>query len=368
MQPWSIRMAESTMLRHPLLADEWNYQWGLVLLGIQQIWRATGDQIYFDYLRHNIDAFVRPDGRIRGYSRAEYSVDRLNTGKVLFALYEHTGEPKYKIALDLLRAQLDSHPRTASGGFWHKKIYPDQMWLDGIYMADAFYAQYEATFANGNEKRLSQDFGDIAHQIALVEQHFRDEKTGLLYHAWDESKRMPWADPLTGRSPHFWGRAIGWYAMAIVDMLDFFPGDHPQRAELMTIIGRLADALASVQDPGTGVWYQILDQGNRAGNYLESSASCMFVYALAKGARQNYLTRNYYDMACKAYAGIIQQFIRVDDAAQVHLTGTCRSAGLGGRPYRDGSYDYYISEPVVTDNHHGVGAFILAGAEIELFS
>ncbi len=364
---WSIRMADSTMQRYPLLADEWNYQWGLVLKGFEHLWRATSEQKYLDYLRHNIDAFVGPGGTIRGYSPVEYNVDRLNPGKALFALYEQTGEQKYKMALDLLRSQLDTHPRTASGGFWHKQMYPYQMWLDGIYMADAFYAQYAAAFENNGTRQFNV-FGDIALQVALIEQHTRDEKTGLLYHAWDESKQMPWADPLTGCSPHFWGRAVGWYAMAIVDILDCFPADHPQRGRLIAILNRLVEALECVQDPGTGVWFQILDQGTRPGNYLESSASCMFVYAMAKGARQHYLPEKWQAAARDAYSGILQQFIQVDGSGQVHLTGICRSAGLGGNPYRDGSFGYYISEPVETDNHHGVGAFILASTEIELYS
>ncbi len=367
-QPWPVRMADSTMLRSPRLADEWNYQWGFVLKGFEHLWRATGERKYFDYLRRNIDGFVLPGGAIRGYRRSEYNVDRLNTGKALFALYEQTSEQKYKNALDLLRSQLDTHPRTPSGGFWHKQMYPYQMWLDGIYMADAFYAQYAATFEKDDLQRAARVFDDIAHQITLVEQHTRDEKTGLLYHAWDESKRMSWADPRTGCSPHFWGRAMGWYGMALVDILDFFPAEHERRAALVGVLNRLVDALAGVQDPATKVWYQILDQGARPGNYLESSASCMFAYTMAKGARQRLLPPKWLAAARSAYAGILEQFIQVDEDGQVHLTRTCRSAGLGGTPYRDGSFDYYIGEPVVTDNYHGLGAFLLASTEIELCS
>lgn len=359
-------MTDSTIARYPTLAKEWNYQWGLVLKGVERVWRATGDEKYFAYIQHNIDRFVQPDGTIRGYRVDEYNVDRLNTGKVLFMLYEKTRAEKYKRALDLLRSQLDLHPRTNSGGFWHKQIYPYQMWLDGIYMADAFFAEYEATFAMRDSQCAIRNFDDIAHQIILIEQHTRDEKTGLLYHAWDESKQMPWANLLTSCSPHFWGRAIGWYGMAIVDILDFLPRDHSQRPALIAILNRACDALARVQDAASGVWWQVLDQGARPGNYLESSASSMFVYAFVKGARHDYLPAKYFDLARRAYDGIVKEFIKVDDAGQVHLTNTCKSAGLGGNPYRDGSYEYYIGEPRVSDNHHGVGAFILASAEIEL--
>jgi unsaturated rhamnogalacturonyl hydrolase len=364
-QNWSVRMADATMTRYPILAEEWNYQWGVVLKGIEHVWRATNDEKYFAYIQHNIDHFVQPDGTIRGYRVDEYNVDRLNTGKVLFALYAKTRDEKYKRALELLRSQLDTQPRTHSGGFWHKKIYPYQMWLDGIYMADAFYAEYVATFATCNSQFATRYFDDIAHQVILIEQHTRDPITGLLYHAWDESKQQRWANPITGCSPHFWGRAMGWYGMAIVDVLDFMPREHPQRSALIAILNRMMDALARVQDARTGVWWQVLDQGARPGNYLESSASCMFVYTMLKGARHEYLPAKYFQVAQRAYAGILEQFVRVDDNAQVHLTDTCQSAGLGGTPYRDGSFEYYISEPRVTDNHHGVGAFLLASVEME---
>jgi unsaturated rhamnogalacturonyl hydrolase len=364
MQPWSIRMADSTLARFPLLADEWNYQPGLVLKGLQQVWMASGDNLYYDYIKKNIDTFVQPNGTIRGYRLEDYNVDLLNTGKVLFSLFERSGEKKYKIALELLRSQLDTHPRTREGGFWHKRIYPNQMWLDGIYMADAFYVQYETTFADGNLERISRCFDDVIHQITLIEEHTRDEKTGLLYHAWDESKQQRWANPLTGCSRYFWGRAVGWYVMALVDILDCLPADYPQRQDLMAILQRSLKALIQVQD-SSGVWFQLLDQGTRPGNYLESSASCMFVYAMAKGVRKHYLPDEWLNEARRAYEGILQQFIQVDEDGQVHLTNTCRSAGLGGTPYRDGSYDYYVGEPIVTDNHHGVGAFLLASSEIE---
>jgi unsaturated rhamnogalacturonyl hydrolase len=361
-QSWSTRMAGSTMARFPLLAEEWNYQWGLVLKGFERVWRATGDERYRAYIQKNVDAFVQPDGAIRGYQLEEYNVDRLNTGKVLFALYEQTGDTRYKRALDLLRSQLGTQPRTRSGGFWHKQIYPHQMWLDGIYMADAFWAQYENAFPAISEATA---WDDITHQVILIEQHTRDPITGLLYHAWDESRQQRWASPETGCSPHFWGRAMGWYGMALVDILDLLPPGHPRRADLIAILQRMMAALVSVQDQGSGIWYQVLDQGTRAGNYLESSASCMFVYAMVKGVRGNHLPGQYLDIARRAYEGIIRQFVAVDDTGQVHLTATCRSAGLGGAPYRDGSYEYYVGEPVVADNHHGVGAFILASVEME---
>lgn len=355
-------MADSTIARNPILAEEWNYDWGLVLRGIEQVWRTTGQDKYLSYIQSNIDRFVQPDGTIRGYTLAEYNVDRLNTGKALLPLFETTGDAKYKLALELLRSQLDTHPRTKSGGFWHKKIYPYQMWLDGIYMADAFYAQYECAFPRPS----ATAFDDIAHQIILIEQHTRDPKTDLLYHAWDESRQQRWADPETGCSPHFWGRAMGWFAMANVDVLDYFPIDHPQRQTLLMIFERTIAALLQVQDKTTGLWSQVLDQGQRSGNYHEASASSMFVYAIAKGVRKEYLPPKYFEAARKGYLGIQDNLISVDSHGFIYLNQICAVAGLGGNPYRDGSYDYYVGERIATNDPKGVGAFILASVEMEL--
>jgi unsaturated rhamnogalacturonyl hydrolase len=233
------------------------------------------------------------------------------------------------------------------------------MWLDGIYMASPFYAEFGKIFGE------PAAFDDAAHQIILIERHTRDPKTGLLYHGWDESKQQRWANPETGCSPHFWGRAMGWYVMAIVDVLDYFPQDHPNRRDILAIFERLMTALESVQDKSTGLWYQVLDQGNRAGNYLEASGSCMFVYSIAKAVRLGYLAKTYLDMARKGYQGILDHLIRVDEEGRVNLERICGVAGLGGNPYRDGSYEYYVSEKTVTNDYKGVGSFILASLETE---
>jgi unsaturated rhamnogalacturonyl hydrolase len=233
------------------------------------------------------------------------------------------------------------------------------MWLDDIYMAAPFYAAFARKFDE------PAAFDDIAHQIMLIEQHTRDPNSGLLYHAWDESAQQRWANPDTGCSPHFWGRAMGWYAMALVDVLDEFPADHPRHAEIVASLNRLATAAAQVQDAASGLWYQVLDQGARAGNYHEASASCMFVYALAKGARQGYLPPNYLAVAQQGFDGIVRDLITVDAEGLVTLERVCAVAGLGGNPYRDGSYDYYVGERVAANDYKGVGPFILAALEIE---
>lgn len=356
---WSVRMAESVMKRHPLLAKKWAYEWGVVLKSIEQVWLKTNDDRYYDYIKRNVDEFVDPEGDIKTYRLDEYNLDQINTGKLLFLLYNTTGDERYRKAAYLLRKQLETHPRTSEGGFWHKQIYPHQMWLDGIYMAGPFYAEFAKAFDE------PAGFDDVAHQIMLVESHTRDPKTGLLYHGWDESRSQKWANPKTGCSPNFWGRAMGWYAMAIPDVLDHLPEDHPEREKIIEIFGNMIGALSAVQDRSTGLWYQVLDQGGRQGNYLEASASCMFVYAMVKGSRKGYLDGEYLDMAKRGYRGILEHFVDVDGQGLANLDQICSVAGLGGEPYRDGSFEYYISEKIVTNDYKGVGPFILASVEME---
>jgi unsaturated rhamnogalacturonyl hydrolase len=306
-----------------------------------------------------VDHFITENGDIKTYDPDEYNIDHINAGKLLFPIYRSTGEERYKTALNWLRKQLDGQPRTLEGGFWHKRIYPYQMWLDGIYMGSAFYAEYADTF---NEEAA---FDDIAFQVTTIEKHTRDSKSGLLYHAWDESRVQPWANPETGCSPHFWSRAIGWYGMAIVDILDFYPQEHPAREEFIRILERTLQAVIKVQDQDTGLWWQVLDMAGRDGNYLEASGTAMFIYAIAKGVRNCYLQNGMLPVAEKAFQGLVDHLITVDDEGQVNLHGICSSAGLGGVPYRDGSFEYYIGEPIATNNLHGVGAFILAATELE---
>ncbi len=358
-QPWSVRTADSVIKRRAPKSAEWHYENGVILKAIEQVWLKTGDSRYWDFIKETLDRFITPDGEILTYSLVEYNFDLVNLGKLLFPVYRQTGDPRYKRAIDLLREQIRWQPRTTDGGFWHKHIYPYQMWLDGIYMASPFYAEFGRTF---NEPAA---FDDVAHQIILIEKRTRDVKTGLLYHAWDESKKQRWADPETGRSRFFWGRAIGWYAMAIVDDLDYFPPAHAKCGEIIAILQRLVDALEKVQDQSTGAWYQILDLPDRPGNYLEASATCMFAYAIAKAIRKGYLDQKHLATAQRAYQGILDRFIQVDALGLVNLHWTCGGAGLGGTPYRDGSFEYYIGERIVTNDYKGVGPFIMASVEME---
>jgi unsaturated rhamnogalacturonyl hydrolase len=359
-QPVASTAMTALWKNEPVAPARWSYEFGVVLKGIEGVWLSTGDGKYFTFIQKGMDNFVNPDGTIRTYSSADYNLDNINCGKSLLLLYKVTGQEKYRKAATLLRDQLKTHPRTNDGGFWHKKIYPYQMWLDGLYMAEPFYAEYAATFHE------DQDFDDIAKQFVLMEQHSRDAKTGLLYHGWDESKQQRWANPTTGTSPNFWDRAMGWYAMALVDTLDFFPRQHPQRAELIAILNRLSKAVSSYQDPKSGLWYQVVDKGTEKGNYLESSGSSMFVYALAKGVRNGYLPPTYLSVAKRGYKGLVDRFIKTDAGGQTNLEGTVSVAGLGGNPYRDGTYEYYLSEKVVTNDPKGVGAFLMASNEMDI--
>jgi len=339
----------------------WSYDQGVILKGFEGLWYRTGDPVYFNYIQKGMDFYVDNNGNIKGYKPTEYNIDHINNGKLLLLLYRVTGKEKYWKAASLLRDQLRTHPRTSQGGFWHKKVYPSQMWLDGLYMGQPFYAEYSY---------LAQDdtaFNDIVKQFILMERNSIDTKTGLLYHGWDESKQQKWADPQTGKSPNFWGRSMGWYAMALVDVLDYFPKDHPQRRELVAILNRLSAAVLRVQDPKNGLWYDVLDKRGAKGNYVEASASSMFVYALAKGARKGYLPQSIMKQVKKGYDAILKEFIKTENG-QTNLHGTVSVSGLGGNPYRDGSYEYYLSEPVIINDPKGIGAFLLASNEMEMLS
>ena len=338
----------------------WSYDQGVILKGVEGVWNATGDGKYFDYIEKSMDHFVSDNGTIKGYKAEDYNLDNVNNGKLLLLLYRVTGKEKYKKAVDQLRDQLKQQPRNNEGGFWHKKVYPFQMWLDGLYMAEPFYAEYAMLFHEDTA------FNDIAKQFILIDQHTKDPKTGLYYHGWDESKQQQWANKATGLSPNFWSRSLGWYGMALVDVLDYFPADHPQRKELVNILNRFAKATTAFQDAKSGLWYDVTDKQSTPKNYKEASASCMLVYMLAKGVRKGYLPAAYLKNAKKGFDGIVKEFISVDPNAQVNLKGTVSVSGLGGNPYRDGSFDYYMSEPVVVNDPKGMGAFINCAVEMEM--
>jgi unsaturated rhamnogalacturonyl hydrolase len=338
---------------------KWSYDQGVILKGIEGLWNRTGEGRWFNYIQKSMDFYVQDDGRIRGYKTEEYNLDNINNGKLLLMLYQVTGKEKYKKAVDLLRNQLKTHPRNSEGGFWHKKVYPGQMWLDGLYMAEPFYAEYAKLFHEDTA------FNDIARQFILIDRYTRDANSGLYYHGWDETKQQKWADKQTGLSPNVWGRALGWYGMAMVDALDYFPEHHQGRDSIINILNRFATAVIKVQDAKTGLWYDVPNLPAEPKNYFEASASSMLVYTLAKGVRKGYLPAAFLKNAKKGYDGILKQFIKTENG-QSDLAGTVSVSGLGGNPYRDGSFAYYMSEPVIVNDPKGLGAFINAANEMEL--
>ena len=364
-EPLSVRLAHTLMNRIWLEDDgtpvgiprNWTYEQGVQLKAVEQMWYATGDPKYFNFIKSGMDFWFDKDGNLTRYDLDEYNIDHVTPGRALMTLYRVTNDAKYKKSVDLIRSQLKTHPRTKEGGFWHKKIYPWQMWLDGLYMGEPFYAEYSMIFGEDN-------WNDIANQFVWMEKHARDPKTGLLYHGWDESREQRWANKETGLSPHVWGRAMGWYAMALVDTLDYFPKNHPRRPELIAILNREAEAITKYQDKD-GLWWDIIDLQGKEKNYHESSASAMFVYALAKGVRQGNLPEKYLRTARKGWTGVKKEFIKELPDGNLSWEGTVSVSGLGGNPYRDGSYEYYMSEKLRTNDAKGLGPAVMAAVEME---
>lgn len=364
--PMSVRLAESEMVRCPESWQldfqpklKWDYCHGVELQAFLRLEEMYGDSRYFDYAEAYCDTMVREDGTVVAYKREEFSLDRVNTGKILFNMYARTGEEKYKKALDLMYSQFKDQPRTKEGGFWHKKVYPHQMWLDGLYMGCPFYAEYAARY------NRPEAFQDIINQFCVVARHTYDPATGLYKHAWDESREMFWCDKQTGQSAHSWGRAMGWFAMAIVESLEFIPVNEPNRDSLLAILDNVLVQIERYQDSKTGLWYQVLDRSGDKGNYLESTVSAMFIYSIYKGVRLGVVPAKYMAVADKGFEGFMKRFIKVDKSGVVSITDCCAVAGLGGKNNRSGDYDYYINELIRDNDPKAIGPFINACLERE---
>ncbi len=360
---WSVQFADAVMTRSDSLiyyqreVPKYEYDFALLASAINKL--GNMDSKYSDYAKAYIDYFVQEDGSINGYKLRDYNLDRVRPGLNMLKLYQQTGDEKYKKAIEVLVSQIETQPRTEAGGFWHKKAYPYQMWLDGIYMASPFLANYAKAFDQ------PQWFDEVTFQMKLIYEKTRDPETGLLYHAWDESRQQQWCNPETGQSKHFWSRAEGWYTMALVDVLEVLPENHKNRAGLIQNLQNLSEALLKVKDPETGLWYQVLDEGGREGNYLEASGSAMFIYAFAKAAKNGYLNKKYLKIASDSFDAMIKNMVVTGDDGLPTLTNTCGACGLGGNPYRAGDYAYYISEKRVDNDSKGVGPFILAAIELD---
>ena len=335
----------------------WNYIDGCMITALMKIAEIKGESRYFDFAESFIDYYVADDGSILGYDKAKYNLDDVNEGRVLFELYEQTGKEKYRLAIEKQKEQLLEQPRTSTGNFWHKLIYPNQIWLDGVYMAQVFSVKYAKYFG-------AQDYSDPLMQIKNVRKYMFDESAGLYYHGLDCSKVAFWSDSDTGLSKNFWLRSIGWFAVAMADIVEI--ADSKIRDEISVILAELMEGIAKYRDPETGIYYQVVNMPKREGNYLETSGSSMIAYAMMKGARLGVLDEKYADMGKATFDGICNRYLGFDEEGRLNLGGICLVAGLGpeNNRRRDGSYEYYISEPIVENDAKGVAPFILCYTEV----
>ncbi len=337
----------------------WCYEDGCVLKGAWDLYGSTGAKNCRDFVLSYMDAFIDQDGNIKGYEPHRHHLDDISSGKVLFDLFGILPEKRLTNAISRFYEQIKTQPRTKNGSFWHKDIYPNQVWLDGLYMVMPFYIKYEKRFNKGRH------IPDIVNQFVNVRQYMLDSKTGLYYHGYDESRREAWSDKTTGLSPNFWGRAEGWFVMALADVLQEMDDVEPtHRKELENMLRDAIDALLQYQDPETGMWYQVLDRGQAEGNYLETSATLMIAYSILKGCRLGFLDQAYKQHAVDAFNGTVEKYLMMTEKNKTVLAGICGVAGLGNTPYRDGSFEYYISEKIVSNDPKGVGALLMAYSEV----
>ena len=352
-------VADCLMKREGLLTKQWSYDYGVVWRGMEMLYRLTGDKRYHDYIYRAVSEMVGLFGTPKGYSYSAYNLDYLNNGRQLLYLAKTSDDFRFRTAADLLREQLDDQMRTSDRGFWHKKIYPYQMWLDGQHMAIPFYLGYERDY--GTDPAAKED---AALQLVLAWKHTLDPDTGLPCHGWDEKRTQIWADPKTGRSAHAWGRAVGWYMVALVDSLELMEEDNRYYGDVLSIFRELSCTLLANREEG--VWLQVLDQRGRPGNYLESSGSCLICYALLKGVRLGLLPSEYGTEATESFESIQTHFVGRMKNGEWFIAKCCQGAGLGGNSGRDGSFDYYISENVVSHDLKATGAYIQAACEDQL--
>ena len=362
--PLAEQIAQSEMSHNPELwtcdgaaKPKWEYTPTLMARAFLELYQATGDTLYLNHVQRFADQFIGEDGSILTYKQSLYNMDRIQGGNFLIMLNDINPQPQYRAAIETLRDQLREQPRTEEGGFWHKQVYEHQMWLDGLFTGTTFYARYAAW------KPEPEAWDDIANQFLIVDHHTR-KTNGLNHHGWDESRRMGWSDSITGCSPETWGRAEGWYVMALCDVLELMPADHPKRPELTAILNRVMDALMTVQDKDTHLWYQVPDRAGEKGNYLESTCSAMYCFAMAKGVRLGLLPEQYKAEAYQVMDGLKELKIVQNEDGTLSLIDCCAVAGLGGNPYRDGTYEYYIHERIRPDDPKGVAPLILACIEL----
>lgn len=364
--PLSVRVVRSEMARNPEASYidgqegnlKWNYTTGLELKAMLD----AAPEEALPYVDAWYDAIIDSCGVIYKYKKSNYSSDHICPGRTLFQLYDMTGKEKYRMAMDSLYQQILEMPRTPEGGFWHKKVYPNQMWLDGLYMLEPFYAEYTNRYVTDSTARAA-NYNDIVHQFSLIFERCFDPMTGLLRHAWDSSHESFWCDKTTGQSAHAWGRAMGWYMMALVDVAELLPEGSEQRDILIGLLKNVYMPLSQFSDiRGTGMWFQVLDQPYRKGNYVEATCSAMFIYSWLKGVRLGFLPDG--DIAVDRYNDLLSTFV-TEEEGLINLNQCCEVAGLGGKQNRSGDFDYYINEPVRANDPKGIGPLIWAALEME---
>ena len=344
---------------------KWNYVDGCMLKSIMDLYYATNDMKYFDFVKNFVDYYVDADGTILGYNEEDYNCDNVNEGKVLFDLYKKTKNEKYKKAITNIYKQLEKQPRTKEGNFWHKQIYENQIWLDGLYMVMPFYMEYEIEFNN------SRYYNDIIKQFTNVYDIMRDKNSGLYFHGYDSEKKMFWADNKTGLSPNFWSRSMGWFAMALVDTLEKTDKMFLYEYELLQkYLRELIDSLlVLIKSSDTKMFYQVPNLPSEEGNYLETSGSCAIAYTILKAVRLKFLPDYYYEYGLEIFNAIVESKLSFEDDNFI-LKDICLVAGLGGMPgkgdykLRDGTLEYYFSEPIVTNDAKGLAPFIFTFAEV----
>lgn len=337
---------------------EWNYEDGCLFVGASKMYEETGDKEYLDYIERMVSPYIKEDGTIISYHIEEYNLDFVNAGKIFYFLYDKTKDEKYKRACETLMTQLKYQPRLTTGNFWHKLIYPFQVWLDGLYMGQPFYMEYENRW-DGRRR-----YYDILNQFNQVRKLLYDEKTGLYYHAYDEYKDRKWADPETGLSPNFWLRSIGWYLMALADCYDLASEElYDVKARFGELLREAVHGVLKYQDPDSKLFYQLIALPQQEGNYLETSGSLMAAYAIIKGCQTGALLKEkYMEKGKEIYSQVLKQKFYTDKDGIGHLADTCAVAGLGPRNERDGSVAYYLSEPVVDDDVKAVGVLMMVTA------
>lgn len=362
----SKALVQSTINLYPDLKNfpvyapsRWNYEYGFFMLGAYKLGRQISEPAFKFYAQRWLDDFITDDGQFKKgvYLMDEYKLDDILPGRLALELYADTQEKKYKAIADTLISQLVHQPKTSEGGYWHKEIYPNQMWLDGVFMADVFAMQYARIFNS------PEWFDEAVHQIELIFSHTFDKETGLMYHGWDESKNPVWAHPQKGTSPEFWGRAIGWYLMALVECLEYIPIHHPDRSKLINILQEVSAGVKRYQDNSSSLWYQVLNKSGEPGNWIETSCSAMFVYAFAKGNRLGILDKTFKESALRAFNSLLDQFVYVDNQGNLHLDQTVKIGTLNPKNSK-GDYQYYITTERRINDYKGLAALLFASIEL----